>query len=362
MSPALLPPPSPCGSRPRRSCRHAAPLHRRRRRACGRACRLRLLLLHQQARRLDHIRRPPEVAASGAPTTGCPARAQALPGGIIQLDAFALAYPHHAGFRQMHAESLCQYVTAFIFDDWEDASLAGRADEATRLACPSRPAARILRRREPRPAPPRLARRPYPRRRRLGRPRREGHARGGPGAAADRLERRRADRARSLAPPGELGSLIDTLTRCTQLAPGFHDADAEAPPRHAAREPQPLPRRRQRHPALRGRPPLARRGRPPRRRHVRPRPRRRPPGPHPLHDHARARARRRCHPLAPITASPTSSPASRLAATSPPSTHSSLRQPPPSADPGARRPPPLPWKKRYATGYVSVVSSIQPSA
>lgn len=58
---------------------------------------------------------------------------EALPGGIVQLDAFALAYPDHRGFRVMHAEALCQYVTAFVFDDWEDASLAKRPD-AERLA------------------------------------------------------------------------------------------------------------------------------------------------------------------------------------------------------------------------------------
>lgn len=33
----------------------------------------------------------------------------------------------------MHAESLCQYASAFVFDDWEDATLAKRA-ETDRLA------------------------------------------------------------------------------------------------------------------------------------------------------------------------------------------------------------------------------------
>jgi len=58
----------------------------------------------------------------------------ALPGGIMQLETFSLAYPHHGGFKRMHAEAVCQYAVAFVFDDWEDAQLGGRADEATRLA------------------------------------------------------------------------------------------------------------------------------------------------------------------------------------------------------------------------------------
>lgn len=58
----------------------------------------------------------------------------ALPGGIIQLEAFALAYPGHRDFRVMHADSLCQYAIAFVFDDWEDATFTGRDADATRLA------------------------------------------------------------------------------------------------------------------------------------------------------------------------------------------------------------------------------------
>jgi hypothetical protein len=52
----------------------------------------------------------------------------AVPGGVLQLEAFALAYPSHRGFRVMHAEALCQYATAFVFDDWEDASLTKNPD------------------------------------------------------------------------------------------------------------------------------------------------------------------------------------------------------------------------------------------
>lgn len=58
----------------------------------------------------------------------------ALAGGIVQLDAFAIAYPDHPEFKRMHAEALCQYAIAFVFDDWEDATMGGRAEEAAYLA------------------------------------------------------------------------------------------------------------------------------------------------------------------------------------------------------------------------------------
>lgn len=58
----------------------------------------------------------------------------ALPGGIMQLASFALAYPDHRGFKQMHREALCQYTVAFIFDDWEDAQLGGRTAQAAKIA------------------------------------------------------------------------------------------------------------------------------------------------------------------------------------------------------------------------------------
>jgi hypothetical protein len=58
---------------------------------------------------------------------------EAMPGGIVQLQAFAAAYPGH-GFDALYAESVCQYASAFVFDDWEDADLGGRRDDATRLA------------------------------------------------------------------------------------------------------------------------------------------------------------------------------------------------------------------------------------
>lgn len=58
----------------------------------------------------------------------------AMPGGMLQLEAFALAYPDHQGFRTMYAAAACQYATGFVFDDWEDAKLAGRDTEAAHLA------------------------------------------------------------------------------------------------------------------------------------------------------------------------------------------------------------------------------------
>lgn len=58
----------------------------------------------------------------------------AAPGGIVQTAVFAEAYPQHRGFRELHAESLCQYAIGFVFDDWEAASFAGRVDDARRIA------------------------------------------------------------------------------------------------------------------------------------------------------------------------------------------------------------------------------------
>lgn len=58
----------------------------------------------------------------------------ALPGGVLQLETFALAYPEHRGFRLLHADALCQYAAAFVFDEWEQADLDGRKDEAMQLA------------------------------------------------------------------------------------------------------------------------------------------------------------------------------------------------------------------------------------
>lgn len=58
----------------------------------------------------------------------------AMAGGIVQLQAFALTYPRELRFSEMHADAVCDYATAFVFDDWEDASLAGRGGAAARAA------------------------------------------------------------------------------------------------------------------------------------------------------------------------------------------------------------------------------------
>jgi hypothetical protein len=152
---------------------------------------------------------------------------EAMPGGIIQLEAFALAYPDHAGFRQMRAESLCQYAVGFVFDDWEDASLTGRAEDATRIAARLGPLLAACVDASLALLPPAW---------------RDARARGGAAWSALVGKATRAevpamlwiassdavllalDPLRNLT---KLGPLIGTLTRCTQLAPGFHDADGE---------------------------------------------------------------------------------------------------------------------------------------
>lgn len=59
---------------------------------------------------------------------------EAAPGGVVQLAAFSATYPKHRGFRVLHAEATCGYALGFVFDDWEAASLAGREDEARAIA------------------------------------------------------------------------------------------------------------------------------------------------------------------------------------------------------------------------------------
>ena len=54
----------------------------------------------------------------------------ALASGIMQLEAFELSYPDHAGFKALHANAVCQYAVTFVFDDWEDASMTGRTADA----------------------------------------------------------------------------------------------------------------------------------------------------------------------------------------------------------------------------------------
>ncbi len=59
---------------------------------------------------------------------------EALPGGLVQLQAFAAAYPGERGFRVMYADAACSYALGFVADDWEDAKLGGRAPEAEQIA------------------------------------------------------------------------------------------------------------------------------------------------------------------------------------------------------------------------------------
>ena len=58
----------------------------------------------------------------------------AMPAGLLQLQAFALAYPSFRGFRELYADASCQYATAFVFDQWEDAMLGERSETAERIA------------------------------------------------------------------------------------------------------------------------------------------------------------------------------------------------------------------------------------
>ena len=151
----------------------------------------------------------------------------AIPGGLMQLEAFALAYPDHRGFRELHTETFCQYVVGFVFDDWEDAKLGGRVAEVERLVSRIGPlldrciAANLER------LPPGW---------RTARER-------GPDAVIAMLPtltraqvsaslwiatassvKLAMDPLRHLA---ELPEIEATLTRCSELAPGSHDADAE---------------------------------------------------------------------------------------------------------------------------------------
>lgn len=150
---------------------------------------------------------------------------EAAPAGILQLEAFVDLYPAHAGFRALLAESVCQYASGFVFDDWEDASLRDRADEATRVAARLE---RLLDRcvetsldvlppawREARASGSLIALLPSAR------------ARDVPALLAIA----NADTVRlALAPLAHLAdvpSIRATLERCAALRPGSHDAQAE---------------------------------------------------------------------------------------------------------------------------------------
>ncbi len=151
----------------------------------------------------------------------------AMPGGIFQLETFALAYPDHRGFKLMHAETLCQYGVSFVFDDWEDADLHGKTDLAADLGARAVRFAVAC-------ADANLSLLPLSWR----------TARAQGGAAWDEVVSKATrahvpqllwiattdaialaiDPAKHIA---NLPSTVAALERCIALAPGFHDSDAE---------------------------------------------------------------------------------------------------------------------------------------
>jgi UDP:flavonoid glycosyltransferase YjiC (YdhE family) len=152
---------------------------------------------------------------------------EAMPGGIVQLESFALAYPRHVEFQRLYAETVCQYTVAFVFDDWEDAQLAGRALEQARLAARLTTLLTVC-------ADANLALLPA-----NVRAAREGGSNAWSRAlvSAQRTDAAplrwlaTTDAVRVAVDPlrgfAQLGSITDTMNRCAQLAPGDHDADAE---------------------------------------------------------------------------------------------------------------------------------------
>ena len=152
---------------------------------------------------------------------------EALPGGIVQLEAFALAYPDHDEFKRMHADAYCQYAVAFVFDDWEDAKLAARDAQAESIAGRLRPL---------------LAQCAQLERALLPRNWRDANAKGAEGLPALLPMATRAevgpllwvattdavlialDPMRNVT---RLPGVEALLARCMEIAPGFHDADAE---------------------------------------------------------------------------------------------------------------------------------------
>lgn len=146
----------------------------------------------------------------------------ALPGGMLQLEAFALAYPDHAGFRALHADAYCSYAVTFVFDDWEDAALGDRRDEANAIAARLEPLLdRCVALNEAR-LPPAL-RSPTSRMARLANARRE-HADALLWIATVDALRIAIDPMRHFA---RLPLVEATLIRCSELAPGLRRASAE---------------------------------------------------------------------------------------------------------------------------------------
>lgn len=151
----------------------------------------------------------------------------AMPGGLMQLEAFSLAYPEHRGFRTLHTDTFCQYAVAFVFDDWEDATLGGRDAEVERLATRLGPL---------------LERCIDANLDRLPSAWRAARDQGSdaviallPGAKREHVPAllwiATASSVRLAIDPlrhfSELAAIQAVLARCSELAPGFHDADAE---------------------------------------------------------------------------------------------------------------------------------------
>ena len=151
----------------------------------------------------------------------------AMPGGILQLQSFALAYPTHSEFARLYADTVCQYATGFVFDAWEDAQLGRRPDEAGRIATRLTTLFEMCVEAELAVLPPawRVARRTG------GEAWTAALARATPAEAPRLLSLASVDaEALALDPMGRFATLdaIDrTLERCAQLAPGAHDAAAE---------------------------------------------------------------------------------------------------------------------------------------
>jgi hypothetical protein len=150
----------------------------------------------------------------------------AAPAGIMQLEAFALAYPDHRGFKLLHAETFCQYALGFVFDDWEDAELRGRAEEAAQLATRVRRLAASC-------TEANLALAPA-----AWRQARQDPAAWSAAIAAATREHlpqllwiATSDATLLALEPmsglGKLPSILAALKRCIALEPGFHDSDAE---------------------------------------------------------------------------------------------------------------------------------------
>jgi hypothetical protein len=57
----------------------------------------------------------------------------ASPGGLVQLEAFHLAYPGHRGFLALLTEGYCQYAVGFVLPDWERSVVAGDRQKSEKL-------------------------------------------------------------------------------------------------------------------------------------------------------------------------------------------------------------------------------------